>query len=73
MWRRAGDAGAWDQPYTVGCDGFNVMAGYNVSPYVELHDTTALDMLLKRGTEARIRRLREREAERERRRREFKP
>jgi hypothetical protein len=73
MWRRAGGAGAWDQPYTVGCDGFNLMAGYNVGPYVELHDTAALDMLLKRSTEARIRRLREREAERERRRREFKP
>lgn len=73
MWRRAGDVGAWDQPYTVGCDGFKVMAGYNVGPYVELHDTAALDMLLKRSTEARIRRLREREAERERRRREFKP
>jgi ankyrin repeat protein len=73
MWRRAGDAGTWDQPYSVGCDGFKVMSGYNVGPYVEFHDTTALDVLLKRSSEARIRRLREREAERERRRRVFKP
>ena len=73
MWRRAGDAGVWDQPYSVGCDGFKVMAGYNVGPYVELHDTAALDTLLKRSVEARIKRLREREAERERRRRVFKP
>jgi hypothetical protein len=73
MWRRAGDAGTWDQPYSVGCDGFKVMAGYNAGPYVELHDTTALDTLLKRSSEARIKRLREIEAERERRRRVFKP
>lgn len=73
MWRKAGDAGMWDQPYSVGCNGFNVTAGYNVGPYVELHDTTALDVLLRRSAEARLRRVREREAERERRRREFKP
>jgi hypothetical protein len=72
-WRRAGDAGTWDQPYSVGCDGFKVTAGYNVGPYVELHDTSALDTLLKRSSEARIKRLREIEAERERRRRVFKP
>jgi hypothetical protein len=73
MWRRAGDTWTWDQPYSVGCDGFKVMAGYNVGPYVELHDTAALDTLLKRSSEARIKRLREIEAERERRRRVFKP
>lgn len=73
MWRRAGDAGAWDQPYSVGCDGLKVMSGYNVGPYVELHDTTALEVLLRRSAESRLKRIREREAERERRRREFKP
>ncbi len=73
MWRRAGNAGVWDQPYSVGCDGFKVTAGYNVGPYVELHDTAALGVLLKRSVEARLKRLREIEAERERRRREFKP
>jgi hypothetical protein len=73
VWRRAGDGGAWDQPYSVGCNGFEVIAGYNVGPYVEYHDTAGLDTLLKRSTEARIRRLREREAERERKRSEFKP
>lgn len=73
MWRRAGDAGVWDQPYSIGCDGFKVMAGYKVGPYVELHDAAALDVLLQRSTEARLKRIREIEAERERRRREFKP
>jgi hypothetical protein len=73
MWRRAGDAGVWDQPYSVACDGFKVMAGYKVGPYVELHDTAALDVLLQRSAEARLKRIREIEAERERRRREFKP
>jgi hypothetical protein len=73
MWRRAGDAGVWDQPYSVGCNGFTMMAGYNVGPYVELHDTAALGVLLKRSVDARLKRLREIEAERERRRREFKP
>ncbi len=73
MWRRAGDAGVWDQPYSLGCDGFKVMAGYKVGPYVELHDTAALDVLLQRSAESRLKRMREREAERERRSREFKP
>lgn len=73
MWRKAGDAGTWDQPYSVGCDGFKVIAGYNIGPYIEFHDTAALDTLLKRSVEARIKRLREIEAERERRRRVFKP
>lgn len=73
MWRRAGDVGTWDQPYSVSCDGFKVIAGYNVGPYVEFHDTAALDMLLKRSVEARIKRQHEIEAEGERRRRIFKP
>ncbi len=73
MWRRAGDIGVWDQPHAVGCDGFKVTTGYNVGLYVELHDTAAPDALLKRSTEARIRRLREKEAEREHKKREFKP
>ena len=73
MWRRAGDVGVWDQPYSVGCDGFKVMAGYKVGPYVELHDTAALDVLLRRSAEARLKRIREIEAERERRKRQFKP
>jgi hypothetical protein len=73
VWRRAGNAGTWDQPYSVGCDGFTVMAGYNVGPYVELYHTAALNALLRRSVEARLKRLREIEVDRERRRREFKP
>jgi hypothetical protein len=72
-WRRAGGEGLWDQPHSIGCDGFTVIAGYEVGPYVELHDTAALDELMRRRAEVRLRRLREEKEERERRRRVFKP
>ncbi len=66
-------ASAWEQPYSIGCDGFVVMAGHEVGPYVELHDTGATDVLLRRREEGVLRRLREEKEERERRRRVFKP
>jgi hypothetical protein len=72
-WRKAGAEQLWDQPYSIGCDGFAVMAGYFQGPYVELHDTTALDRLLDRRAEERLKRRREAESERERRGRIFKP
>jgi hypothetical protein len=72
-WRRADGAGEWEPLYSVGCDGFTVIAGYEVGPYVELHDTGAVDLLLRRRQEGRLRKLREVEQEEERRRRVFKP
>jgi hypothetical protein len=70
-WRRAGGREPYDEPYSITCGGFTVMAGYG--PYVELIDEAALRTLLQRDVAASLRRLREIEAERERRRREFKP
>lgn len=73
-WRRAGGEGLWDEPYSIACGGFTLMAGYDLhGPYVELIDEAALRTLLQRDADARLRRLREGEAERERRKREFKP
>lgn len=75
-WRKAGAEQLWDQPFSIGCDGFDgfvVMAGYFQGAYVELHDTAALDRLLVRRAEARLTRRREAEADRERRSRIFKP
>lgn len=72
-WRRAGAEGLADKPHAVGCDGFTVIAGVHAGPYVELHDTGALDTLLRRRAEARLRRLREEKEEKERRRRVFRP
>jgi Skp family chaperone for outer membrane proteins len=63
----------WDQAYVVGCDGFKVMTGYLVGPYVELHDMEALRRLLQRKVDEEGRQKREAEEEQERRRREFKP
>lgn len=72
-WRRA-DATMEVVPlYSVSCDGFAVVAGYEVGPYVEMHDTGAIDLLLRRRREGRLRKLREAEHEKERRRRVFKP
>jgi hypothetical protein len=73
VWRKVDGASAWEQPYSIGCDGFVVMAGYEVGPYVELHDTGAIDLLLRRREEGVLRRLREEKEERERKRRVFKP
>jgi hypothetical protein len=72
-WRKVDGASAWEQPYSIGCDGFVVMASYEVGPYVELHDTGAIDVLLRRREEGVLRRLREEREERERTRRVFKP
>lgn len=72
-WHRADGTGEWEPLYSVGCDDFTVMAGYEVGPYVELHDTGAIDLLLRRREEAKQRRLREVEEEKQRRRRVFKP
>lgn len=71
-WRTANAAGEWEPLYSVSCDGFVVVAGYEAGPYVELHDTGAINLLLRRREEAKLRRLRE-EEEKKRRRREFRP
>jgi hypothetical protein len=73
-WRAAdGTNKTWEPLYSIGCDGFAVMAGYDAGPYVELHDTGAIDLLLRRREEEKLRRLREAEQEKERRRKVFKP
>lgn len=72
-WRRAGAAAEVVPLYSVSCDGFAVVAGYEVGPYVEVHDTGAIDLLLRRREEGKLRRLREAEEEKERKRRVFKP
>jgi hypothetical protein len=72
-WRRAGAAVEVVPLYSVSCDGFAVVAGYEVGPYVEVHDTEAIDLLLRRREEEKLRRLREAEEEKERKRRVFKP
>lgn len=59
--------------YSVSCDGFAVVAGYEEGPYVEVHDTGAIDLLLRRRGEAKLRRLREAEGEKERKRGGFTP
>ena len=72
-WRAADGAKAWEPLYSIGCAGFAVFAGYDAGAYVEMHDTGAIDLLLRRLREGRLRKLREAERERERRRRVFKP
>jgi hypothetical protein len=72
-WRATGGGDNWDHAHVIGCDGFKVMAGYLVGPYVELHDVEALRKVLGRKTDEEARRRRETEREQERRRREFKP
>jgi len=72
-WRRADAAGEWGPLYSVSCDGFAVIAGYEAGAYVELHDTGAIDLLLHRREEAKLGRLREAEEEKQRKRRVFKP
>jgi hypothetical protein len=72
-WRSADGSGGRGLSFEVGCEGFAVFAGYEDGPYVELHDTGALDLLLRRREEAKLRRLREAEQEKERRRKVFKP
>jgi hypothetical protein len=72
-WRRANAAGEFESPYSVSCEGFVIVAGYNAGPYVEMHDTGAIDLLLRRREEGKLRRLREAEEEKERRRKVFKP
>jgi len=72
-WRATGGGNNWDHAHVVGCDGFKVITGYLVGPYVELHDVEALQILLRRKSEEEVRRRREAEREQERRKREFKP
>jgi hypothetical protein len=63
----------WDHAHVIGCDGFKVMTGYLVGPYVELHDVEALRTLLGRKVDEEARRRHEAEREQGRRKREFKP
>jgi hypothetical protein len=72
-WRAADGIKTWEPLYSIGCDGFAVVAGYDAGPYVELHDTGAIDLLLRRREEGKLRRLREAEEEKQHRRKVFKP
>jgi hypothetical protein len=72
-WYKASEGIAADNARMIGCDGFKVVAGYYGGSYVELHDTEALQAMLRRKAEEDARRRREAEEERERRRRTFKP
>ncbi len=72
-WYKAADGVTADNAHMVGCDGFKVIAGIYRGPYVELHDTEALLVMLRRKVEVDSRRKREDEEEQERRRRTFKP
>jgi Trypsin-like peptidase domain/Ankyrin repeats (many copies) len=72
-WRATGGGDNWDHAHVLGCDGFKVMTGYLVGPYVELHDVEALRTLLGRKADEEARRRGEAEREQERRKREFKP
>jgi S1-C subfamily serine protease len=72
-WRVTGGGDNWDHTHVIGCDGFKVMAGYLVGPYVELHDVEALRTLPGRKVDEEAKRRREAEREQERRKREFKP
>lgn len=73
LWRAADGAQSWGQLYSIGCEGFVAIAGYEMGPYVELHDTGAIDLLLRRRQDERQRRRRSAEEEKERRRKVFKP
>jgi hypothetical protein len=72
-WYKAGNGVTADNAHMIGCDGFKVVAGYYDGPYIELHDTEALQTMLRRKTVEDARRRREAEEERERRRSTFKP
>jgi hypothetical protein len=72
-WRVTGGGDSWDHAHVVGCDGFKVMTGYLVGPYVEMHDVEALRTLLGQKADEEARQRREAEREQERRKREFKP
>lgn len=72
-WYKAEDRTTLSQAHMVGCDGFKVVAGFNAGPYVELHDTTAIQTMLRRKVEDVAKKEREAEEERERRRKAFKP
>ncbi len=72
-WRTTGGGDNWDHAHVVGCNGFKVVAGYLVGPYVELHDVEALRKVLGRKADEEAKRRREAEREQERRKREFKP
>jgi len=72
-WYKAGHGMTADDAHMIGCDGFKVVAGIYQEPYAELHDTAALQAMLRRKVEEDARRRREAEEERERRRKVFKP
>jgi hypothetical protein len=72
-WRATGGEDNWDHAHVIGCDGFKVMTGYLMGPYMEMHDVEALRKMLGRKTDEEARRRREAEREQERRKREFRP
>lgn len=72
-WRRVAGSADFEQAQAMTCEGFVVVAGRIGSLYVELHDTEAVQTLVKRDIEAGQRQKQESEREAERRRRTFKP
>ena len=72
-WRRVAGAPDFERAHAMTCEGFVVAAGRIGSLYVELHDTEAVQTLVKRDIEAGQRQKQEAEREAERRRRSFKP
>lgn len=72
-WRAASLGSNWDHAHVIGCNGFKVIAGYYVGPYVEMHDTAALQKLLGRKVAELEKRRQDNREEQERRRRVFKP
>lgn len=63
-WRPAAAGGNWTKAHGISCDGFKVIAGRALAPYVEIHDTSALVMLLQRVVESRSKMKREAEQKR---------
>jgi hypothetical protein len=72
-WYKAGDGVTADNARMIGCDGFKVIAGFYNGPYVELHDTEALQAMLRHKVDVDAKQRREAEEEKERRRKAFKP
>jgi hypothetical protein len=72
-WRRAAGGPGLERAHTMTCDGFVVAAGHVTYSYMELHDTQAVQTLLRRDVEAAERQRQAEKQEQERRKQSFKP
>jgi len=72
-WYKAEGSTDVSNTHMIGCDGFKVVAGFEAGSYVELHDTAAVQSMLRRKVEDDAKRKREAEEEKERRRKAFRP